>query len=53
MSVWQDERNRVWVGYPNMTNLGATFGIKDEATLAAMDKFLGELAGKAANVYSY
>lgn len=53
VSVWQDERNRVWVGYQNMTDLGTTHGIKDEETLGAMDKFLGELVGKAANVYSY
>jgi len=53
VSVWQDERNRVWVGYQNMKDLGAAYGIKDETTLNVLDKFLGELAANAANVYAY
>ena len=53
VAVWQDDRNRVWVGYPNMNDLASAYGIKDEATLAAIDKFLGELVGKAANIYAY
>jgi CubicO group peptidase (beta-lactamase class C family)/uncharacterized protein (DUF302 family) len=53
VSVWQDDRNRVWLGYQNTYDLGSAYGIKDEATLAAIDKFLGELAGEAANVYTY
>jgi len=52
-SVWQDDQNRVWLGYQNMNNLGAAYGIKDQATLDALDKFLGELAANAANVYAY
>ena len=53
VSVWQDARNRVWVGYQNMDALGTTYGISDKATLTAMDKFVSELVGKSANVYSY
>ncbi len=53
VSVWQDARNRVWVGYQNMDALGATYGINDSATLAAMDKSLSKLVGASANVYSY
>lgn len=53
LSVWQDDRNRVWVGYQNINDLGSAYGVKDEATLAVIDKFLGELVGKAANVYAY
>lgn len=53
ISVWQDARNRVWVGYQNMDPLGASYGIKDKATLTALDKFTSELVGKSANVYSY
>lgn len=53
MSVWEDEGNRVWVGYPNMKALGASYGIQDEATLAALDRFLTDLASNAANIYSY
>ena len=53
VSVWQDERNRVWVGYQNMDDLAATYGIKDRTTLAAMDKFISKLVGMSVNVYSY
>ena len=53
VSVWQDARNRVWVGYQNLDALGATSGINDNATLTAMDKFVRELVGASANVYSY
>jgi CubicO group peptidase (beta-lactamase class C family) len=53
ISVWQDDRNRVWLGYQNMIDLGAAYGIQDETTLNALDKFLGELATNAANVYAY
>jgi uncharacterized protein (DUF302 family) len=53
VSLWQDERKRVWVGYWNMDDLGATYAIEDKATLAAMDKFISELVSKSAKVYSY
>jgi len=53
VSVWQDDQNRVWLGYQNMNNVGAAYGIKDQATLDALDKFLGGLAANAANVYAY
>jgi CubicO group peptidase (beta-lactamase class C family)/uncharacterized protein (DUF302 family) len=53
VSVWQDARNRVWVGYQNLDTLGATYGINDHATLTAMDKFVSELVAASANVYSY
>jgi uncharacterized protein (DUF302 family) len=53
LSVWQDARNRVWIGYQNMDALSAAYDFSDKATLAAMDKFVSELVGKSANVYSY
>jgi CubicO group peptidase (beta-lactamase class C family) len=53
VSVWEDDRNRVWLGYQNMNDLGAAYEIKDETTLNALDKFLGELAINVANVYAY
>ncbi len=53
VAVWQDERNRVWVGYQNMDDLGATYGVKDKSILIVMDKFVNELVNKSANVYSY
>ena len=53
VSVWQDERKRVWVGYQNVDDLASAYGIKDEATLAAIDQFLGELVGNAVDVYTH
>jgi CubicO group peptidase (beta-lactamase class C family)/uncharacterized protein (DUF302 family) len=53
VSVWQDERSRVWIGYQNMDDLGRTFGINDKATLATLDNFVSKLVSKSANVYSY
>ncbi|MGA0598401.1 serine hydrolase [Enterovirga sp. CN4-39] len=53
VSVWQDDRNRVWVGRQNMDALGTTYGIEDTATLAAIDKLLARLVAKSANVYAY
>lgn len=53
VSVWQDERSRVWVGYQDMNDLGSAFGIKDQATLAAIDQFLGEVVRNAVDVYTH
>ena len=53
VSVWQDEQNRVWIGYQNIDDLGNTFDIKDKALLASLDKFVSKLVSKSANIYSY
>jgi uncharacterized protein (DUF302 family) len=53
VSVWQDARNRVWVGYQNIDALGTAYGINDKTALTATDKFVNELVGKSTNVYSY
>jgi thymidine phosphorylase len=34
-------------------DLASAYGIKDEATLAAIDQFLGELVGNAVDVYTH
>lgn len=51
--VWQDEHNRVWVGYQNMKDLGAAYSLEDKTTLTALDSFLAALVNNAANVYTY
>jgi uncharacterized protein (DUF302 family) len=51
--VWEDEYGRTWVGYPNVANLVDGYGIKDQATVGTMTKFLDGVVGRAANVYSY
>lgn len=53
LSVWQDERGRVWVGYRNMDRLAAEYGIKDTATVLALERMLQGLAARAADVYEY
>jgi len=51
--VWQDERGRTWLGYHAMSQLGTDYGIKDTATLGALDQALARLVEDAANVYHY
>jgi len=51
--VWEDEYNRTWVGYPNVATLVDGYGIKDQATVGTMTKFLDGVVGRAANVYNY
>jgi uncharacterized protein (DUF302 family) len=53
VSVWQDERSRVWVGYQNVDDLASAYGINDRAAFAAIDQFLGELVGHAVDVYTH
>jgi CubicO group peptidase (beta-lactamase class C family)/uncharacterized protein (DUF302 family) len=51
--VWQDERGRIWIGYPRLDELADRYGIKDPATIAAMTGFMNHLVAQAANVYAY
>ncbi len=53
LSVWEDGRGRVWVGYHALDRLAAEYGIKDEATVKAMAQALEKLVAKAVNVYDY
>jgi hypothetical protein len=36
-----------------VNDLGSAFGIKDQATLAAIDQFLGEVVRNAVDVYTH
>ena len=53
LSVWEDARGRVWVGYHALDRLAAEYGIKDGATVKAMAQALDALVAKAVNVYDY
>jgi CubicO group peptidase (beta-lactamase class C family)/uncharacterized protein (DUF302 family) len=53
VSVWQDERSRVWVGYRAMEALAAEYGLKDKTTAAAMASALESLVARATDVYDY
>ncbi|TCL67180.1 serine hydrolase [Rhizobium sp. BK251] len=50
--VWQDERERVWIGYQNMDDLAKTYDIEDKTTIDAMAKFIDALVSTSANVYA-
>lgn len=53
LSVWEDARSRVWVGYHALDRLAAEYGIKDETTVKAMTLALERLVAHAVNVYDY
>jgi uncharacterized protein (DUF302 family) len=53
VSIWEDERRRVWVSYRAIDRLAADHGVKVDATVLAMERALGKLVGRAANVYDY
>lgn len=53
VSVWQDERGRVWAGHHSVEELAAEYGIKDQAIAAALERGLRDLVAKAVNVYEY
>lgn len=51
--VWQDAMGRTWIGRPNLQTLAERHGLKDDATIAAMDRYLDGLVDHAADVYAY
>jgi CubicO group peptidase (beta-lactamase class C family) len=53
LSVWEDERGRVWVGYHAMERLAAEYNVKDNATVLAIEQMLEKLVAKAVNIYDY
>jgi CubicO group peptidase (beta-lactamase class C family)/uncharacterized protein (DUF302 family) len=53
LSIWEDARGRVWVGYRSMESLAAEYAIKDAATVAAMTGMLEAVVARTVNVYDY
>ena len=53
LSIWEDARGRVWVGYRSMESLAAEYAIKDAATVAAMTGMLDAVVARTVNVYDY
>ncbi len=51
LSVWEDERGRVWVSYRDLGRLAADAGISDKATVLAMESALATLVARATSVY--
>ena len=53
LSIWEDERGRVWVSYRAPGSLAAEYGVKDDATVLALERMLDRLVARAVNVYDY
>ncbi len=53
VTVWQDDRGRVWVGYRRLDAFAAEHGINDPETVATMARALDALVAKAVNVYEH
>jgi CubicO group peptidase (beta-lactamase class C family)/uncharacterized protein (DUF302 family) len=53
ISIWEDARKRVWVGYHSIDGLAAEYGIADKTTVRAMSQGLQRLVSRIANVYAY
>ncbi|MGQ0581122.1 MAG: serine hydrolase [Reyranella sp.] len=51
LSIWEDERNRVWVSHHAMDRLAAEYGVKDPATVLALERVLDKLVARATDVY--
>ncbi|MDP1839700.1 MAG: serine hydrolase [Reyranella sp.] len=51
LSIWEDERNRVWVSHHAMDRLAAEYGVKDPATVLALERVLDRLVARATDVY--
>ncbi len=51
LSVWEDERGRVWLSYHGLDGLAAEHDIKDGTTILAMRRWLEGVVARAADVY--
>ena len=53
LSIWQDGRGRVWLSRHSLESLTREYGIKDAATVRAMERMLEGVVSRTANVYDY
>jgi len=53
VSIWQDGRGRVWLSRHSLESLTREYGIKDAATVRAMERMLQGVVSRTANVYDY
>lgn len=53
VSIWLDERGRVWVGHQSLDALATEFDIKDATTVRAMSAGLEAIVSRVVNVYEY
>lgn len=53
ISIWEDNRSRVWVSYHDLDRLTAHYGIKDAKTVNALEHVLENIVARAVNVYDY
>jgi CubicO group peptidase (beta-lactamase class C family)/uncharacterized protein (DUF302 family) len=53
MSVWEDERGRVWVSHQDIDQLAHDYAIEDHATIATLRHFMDNLIELSVNIYDY
>jgi uncharacterized protein (DUF302 family) len=53
LSIWEDERSRVWVSYYSIDRLVEEYGIKDDATARTLSHVLETLVDRSVNIYDY
>ena len=53
VSIWQDERSRVWVSFHSIDRLANEYAIKDAATVKVLSRFMENLIARSVNVYEY
>lgn len=51
IAVWEDASGSVWAAFPQMRNLGATYGMADSPVVANMQQLLERIVQQASSVY--
>lgn len=53
VSIWEDERTRVWVSYHSLDKLADEYSLKDRGTIKILGRVLENLVSHSVNVYDY
>jgi uncharacterized protein (DUF302 family) len=53
VSIWEDERTRVWVSYHSLDKLADDYSLKDRGTIKVLGRVLENLVSHSVNVYDY
>jgi CubicO group peptidase (beta-lactamase class C family) len=53
LSVWEDERGRVWTSYEDVDQTAREYGINDDATVDSVRSLVERLVASSVNVYDY
>jgi CubicO group peptidase (beta-lactamase class C family)/uncharacterized protein (DUF302 family) len=53
VSIWEDERGRVWVSYQNIDRMAHDYAIDDPVAVLTLRHFMESLIEHSVNVYNY